>query len=62
MMVENKSNAAVTCPHCGVEIPFFKKPKLPEGFSLACPVCARRKIYALGDIHIPKESDQQSRS
>jgi hypothetical protein len=60
-MVENRPNAAVTCPQCGAEIRFFKEPKLREGFSLACPRCARRKIYALADIHIPKDSDQRSR-
>lgn len=53
-MVENRPNAAVTCSHCGAEIRFFKEPKLPEGFSLVCPGCSRRKIYALADIYIPK--------
>jgi hypothetical protein len=62
MMVENKPNAAVTCSHCGVEILFFKKPKLPEGFSLICARCGRRKIYALGDVRIPKGSNEQSRT
>ena len=59
-MVENKPNAAVTCSQCGAEIRFFKDPKIPEEFSLACPRCARRKIYVRLDIHIPKESDRPS--
>ena len=56
-MVESRPNAAVTCSHCGAEIRFFKEPKLPEGFSLACPTCSRRKVYALAEIYIPKGSD-----
>jgi DNA-directed RNA polymerase subunit RPC12/RpoP len=59
-MVETKPNAAVTCSQCGAEIRFFKDPKIPEEFSLACPSCARRKIYVRLDIHIPKESDRAS--
>jgi DNA-directed RNA polymerase subunit RPC12/RpoP len=46
-MAETKPNAAVTCSNCGAEIKFVKEPNLPEGFSLACPKCKRRKIYAL---------------
>jgi hypothetical protein len=61
-MLENRLNAAVSCSYCGAEIRFFKEPKLPEGFSLACPKCARRKIYALVDIHTRSESEHQSRS
>ena len=53
-MAETKPNAAVTCSNCGAEIEFVKEPRLPEGFSLVCPKCKRRKIYALADIYILK--------
>jgi hypothetical protein len=60
-MVEPRPNAAVACSHCGSEIRFFKEPGLPDGFSLACTQCGRRKIYALADIYIPIESKKPSR-
>jgi hypothetical protein len=59
-MAENKPNAAVICSNCGDEIRFFKEPGLPEGFSLACPSCARRNNYALTDVFIPKGSGRKS--
>ena len=54
MAETKKPNAAVNCLHCGAQIKFVKEPKLPEGFSLSCPRCGRRKIYQLANIYIPK--------
>ena len=54
MAETKKPNAAVTGFHCGAQIEFVKEPKLPDGFSLACSRCGRRKIYQLADIYIPK--------
>ena len=56
MTETKKPNAAVTCLHCGTEIWFVKEPDLPEGFSLLCAKCGRRKIYSLAEVHIPKGS------
>jgi hypothetical protein len=53
-VAKTKPKAAVTCSNCGAEIEFVKEPRLPEGFSLVCPKCKRRKIYALADIYILK--------
>lgn len=59
-MTEKKPNATVTCSHCGTEIWFVKEPNLPNGFSLVCSKCVRRKIYRLEDVHIPREVRDQS--